>query len=238
MSTLRATNIKHELSATNQIVLGADGSIGGTLGDTLAAKAPLASPALTGTPTAPTASPGTNTTQIATTAFVLANAPASGLTLITAQSFSAASGVSVNNVFTSTYDNYRIVLQLGASSANCDIEARVRAAGADATSSVYRVAVDYLNDSASPTRTTFTAPSTTQVRITNSGTSTNMMAVIDIVRPAVTTPTALTFSALGRDCYYHGAAGVQNNTAYDGFTVYPTGGATFQGTLRVYGYQN
>jgi len=35
--------------------------------------APLASPALTGTPTAPTASNGTNTTQLATTAFVLAN---------------------------------------------------------------------------------------------------------------------------------------------------------------------
>lgn len=36
----------------------------------LNAKAPLASPALTGTPTAPTATAGTNTTQIATTAFV------------------------------------------------------------------------------------------------------------------------------------------------------------------------
>jgi len=36
----------------------------------LALKAPLASPALTGTPTAPTATAGTNTTQIATTAFV------------------------------------------------------------------------------------------------------------------------------------------------------------------------
>lgn len=39
----------------------------------LAAKAPIASPALTGTPTAPTAALGTNTTQIATTAFVRAN---------------------------------------------------------------------------------------------------------------------------------------------------------------------
>jgi hypothetical protein len=36
----------------------------------LAAKAPLASPTLTGTPAAPTATLGTNTTQIATTAFV------------------------------------------------------------------------------------------------------------------------------------------------------------------------
>lgn len=45
----------------------------------ISSKADLNSPALTGTPTAPTASAGTNTTQIATTAFVLANAIPSGL---------------------------------------------------------------------------------------------------------------------------------------------------------------
>jgi hypothetical protein len=38
----------------------------------IAAYAPLASPTLTGTPASPTAAPGTNTTQIATTAFVQA----------------------------------------------------------------------------------------------------------------------------------------------------------------------
>ncbi len=43
----------------------------------LDAKAPLASPALTGTPTAPTAEIGTSTTQIATTAYVMATAQAS-----------------------------------------------------------------------------------------------------------------------------------------------------------------
>jgi len=48
----------------------------------VAAKAPLASPALTGTPTAPTAGSGTNTTQIATTAFVAA-ATAGGVSLDT-----------------------------------------------------------------------------------------------------------------------------------------------------------
>ncbi len=40
-------------------------------------RAPIASPALTGTPTTPTATLGTNTTQIASTAFVLANIPTS-----------------------------------------------------------------------------------------------------------------------------------------------------------------
>jgi hypothetical protein len=44
----------------------------------LAAKAPLASPTLTGVPAAPTATPGTNTTQIATTAFVTAAVAAGG----------------------------------------------------------------------------------------------------------------------------------------------------------------
>jgi hypothetical protein len=48
----------------------------------IAGKADLASPALTGTPTAPTATLGTNTTQIATTAFVLANAPAAPVTSV------------------------------------------------------------------------------------------------------------------------------------------------------------
>ncbi len=49
-------------------------AIGDTSGlqSALDAKAPLASPALTGTPVAPTAAPGTNTTQIATTAYVIA----------------------------------------------------------------------------------------------------------------------------------------------------------------------
>lgn len=44
------------------------------LTDDLAAKAPSASPALTGTPTSPTASADTNTTQIATTAYVVGQA--------------------------------------------------------------------------------------------------------------------------------------------------------------------
>lgn len=49
----------------------------------LAAKAPLASPALTGVPTAPTATGGTNTTQVATTAFVAAAVGGGGGTAAT-----------------------------------------------------------------------------------------------------------------------------------------------------------
>lgn len=57
----------------DELVLGFDG-----VNTQLGLKAPLVSPALTGTPTAPTASPGTNTTQLATTAFVAAAIAALG----------------------------------------------------------------------------------------------------------------------------------------------------------------
>ena len=57
---------------------GRSGAVTLTAADISAAGgAVLASPAFTGIPTAPTATPGTNTTQIATTAFVQANPPAS-----------------------------------------------------------------------------------------------------------------------------------------------------------------
>jgi hypothetical protein len=61
-----ALDTLNELAAA----LGDDANFSSTVTNSLALKAPLASPALTGTPTAPTATGGTNTTQVATTAFV------------------------------------------------------------------------------------------------------------------------------------------------------------------------
>ena len=63
---------------TGTVTIPAGASITGYLTTATASStyAPLASPALTGTPTAPTATAGTNTTQIATTAFVAAAVPA------------------------------------------------------------------------------------------------------------------------------------------------------------------
>jgi hypothetical protein len=54
--------------------------------------APLASPALSGTPTGPTAVAGTNTTQLATTAFVMANAgtPGGAATTVQTRVFTAS----------------------------------------------------------------------------------------------------------------------------------------------------
>lgn len=65
-SSPAALNTLNELAAA----LGDDANFAMTVTNALGLKAPLASPALTGTPTAPTAALGTNTTQLANTAFV------------------------------------------------------------------------------------------------------------------------------------------------------------------------
>ena len=70
-STLNTLN---ELAAA----LNDDASFSTTVTNSIATKAPLASPALTGIPSAPTASSGTNTTQLATTAFVQAAVSGAG----------------------------------------------------------------------------------------------------------------------------------------------------------------
>lgn len=58
--------------------------------------APKASPAFTGTPTAPTATAGTNTTQIATTAFVQAAVSSSGGGTVTSVGLTVPTGLSVS----------------------------------------------------------------------------------------------------------------------------------------------
>jgi hypothetical protein len=81
-------------------------------------KANLASPTFTGTPTAPTATAGTNTTQIATTAFVLANTNANAVLLTGDQTISGIktlvnstneSRLQLTNSSTSTREVLRLI---------------------------------------------------------------------------------------------------------------------------------
>lgn len=79
-STIKATfpNINAPLTATDEELNFVDG-VTSNIQTQLDLKAPLASPALTGTPTAPTADTGTSGTQIATLDFVIATSTAASL---------------------------------------------------------------------------------------------------------------------------------------------------------------
>ena len=78
----------------------------------LAAKAPLASPSLTGTPTAPTAPSVTNSTQIATTAFVQAQKASPAFTG-TPSAPTAASGSNSTQIATTAFVQTAVAIATG-----------------------------------------------------------------------------------------------------------------------------
>jgi len=80
-------------------------------------KAPLASPALTGTPTAPTAAADTNTTQIATTAFAKAEADAAQ-SAAEATASSALSGVTAGTTAFTAVNVNSVAKQIAATTGN------------------------------------------------------------------------------------------------------------------------
>ena len=207
------------------------------LSTALAAKADLASPALTGTPTAPTAAAGTNTTQIATTAFVQS---AGGLVLIASQSFSSVFSVSVNSCFTSTYSNYLVVFRCTARSNASETLFRVRASGADAFGNDYATVRTTSTENTGPGRST--SVNTSSFYLFYGGTGAHSVTTIQVGGPALAAKTSL----LAISSTIDSAAIAQNvvaggghnlATSYDGLTFFPAAG-TFTGTLRVYGYRD
>jgi hypothetical protein len=164
-----------------------------------------------------------------------------GLTLTGSSSFTTSSSVSVNNCFSSTYENYVLLLRLSASSQSSTIAARMRVSGTDAT------AADYNWQDVSGFGGTAGAGQSTGQTSFNFGTILNTGADRYAYRWDLYGP----FASVKTMGLYEG--GYQNfqgtwltnqintlhnlSTSYDGITFYPSSG-TISGTIRVYGYKN
>ena len=151
-------------------------------------------------------------------------------------SFSGASSVSLNDVFSSTYQNYRIVWQSTNASAAA-IRMRLRVSNADDTSNVYVSAYRYEQVGGAGTGRV-TDGATTSWTITQSANQTASNASLDIFRPFETTPTYSSFMNMNRDTVdyiYMGGLIMTNSTSFTGITFYP-GSSTISGTVSIYGY--
>ena len=161
---------------------------------------------------------------------------AGGLVKVTDQSFSAASAVNVNNCFTTTYDNYRVIFSWNSASSSQDI-LRLRASGTDATTNYYASgiaslvtsnAVEYFPRSNNATSVTVSLGTTSQKFIS-----------LDLYNPAKSENTLFA----GTHVYATGAVGYViggahlTASAYDGFSLI-AGTGNMTGTVRVYGYRN
>jgi hypothetical protein len=160
----------------------------------------------------------------------------SGLTLINTTTFSAVASHSVNDVFSSTYDNYKILLRATCTSGGENLLLRFRVGGVDASGATdYKFQEIVGNNTVSGSRTT--ASSAIIGNTANTATQINS-ASVDIFSPALATATS--YQAFGISNYLSGLLKLNGGnhavaTAYDGFTILTGGSIT--GTVSVYGFK-
>jgi hypothetical protein len=156
-----------------------------------------------------------------------------------AVTFTGVNSISVNGVFTSTYANYRLVMDWRTSSSNGAITFRYRASGTDDSTSNYN-------------RRTFYLSGTLSTGVTSSGTSIPEMGYgysgeasqvfVDFTNPQATQRTlSFSYDSHGTGANtesYVTTSQFAATTSFDGFTVFQAGSNVLTGTLRVYGYRN
>lgn len=177
-----------------------------------------------------------------TQSFAGATLTGAGLDLITTQSFSAASSVSVNGCFTATYENYLLAAWY-TTSGGVDVRLRMRSSSTDNSTSNYFFAGTRTTTAASVSG--FGGASATYFQVC-SATGSSPIATsfaIHLMSPQAANRTQYSGTgagyAGGTSTYTAETMGGQfvDTTAFDGLTLYPSSG-TITGTIRVYGYRN
>jgi hypothetical protein len=159
-----------------------------------------------------------------------------GMVLLNTTSFSGVNSVSLpTNTFSSTYKNYRIIINVDSTTTGGTSTIRLRAAGVDASGSNY----DYALTERSSSVTTFSAINGVAQTSIRTGYFQNLetfQTVIDLFNPMEATYTAMQINSTR---YYgtgvnskQGSAGIDLTTAYDSLTFFNTG---ITGTYSVYG---
>ena len=168
----------------------------------------------------------------------IAPATTQGLTLINTTSFSAVASQSINDVFSATYNNYRIVCHINNTSTADGLSLRLRVSGADNTTSNYNVARVESNVSAAVNRYA-TGATSFDVNSTDDG---GLAAgfVLDLQAPFVANHTVGQISVMGQNssasyCARMGGYVFSATTSFTGYTLFP-GGGTMTGSISTYAY--
>jgi hypothetical protein len=181
----------------------------------------------------------------ASTGLKWATPDAGGLVLINTTTFTTVASQSLNSVFSSTYDNYKIILTTTALSTDLGLRLRFRAAGSDdTTANYYDIANSFGGSVIAPTGYQATAATSSLVNATGlllSATPERNSFSIEIKDPFKT----VTTKSVGLNVEQTDTVGLGINaksyllltgTSYDGFTLFTSTG-TVSGTVSVYGYK-
>jgi hypothetical protein len=150
-----------------------------------------------------------------------------------AVAFSAVNNVSLNGVFSATYDNYGLLLTVTGSTSS-SVNLRMRASGSDAATN-YNWQVINAN-STTVSGAAVTSQTSYAISDTGTGKTTADLLLFDPFKAEATNvhlrANARTINTLYMNIGQHTTA-----TSYDGFTLIAASG-TITGTVRVYGYKN
>jgi hypothetical protein len=159
-----------------------------------------------------------------------------GLTHINTTTFTGVTAVNLNNVFTSTYDNYRVELNITSGSAFAGLGLRLRLSGTDSSTTYNYANPIYTAGSSSIAYQTSSSATEIQIGFLRNSTDGNAVS-IDIFNPNKASFTTVLGEWADINATQYGSAFGSHkvSTAYDGFSLL---GATISGTVRVYGYRN
>ena len=160
-----------------------------------------------------------------------------GLVLLNTTSFSAVSSQSFNDVFSATYTNYKIVLNINTSSVLTNVFFRYRVSGADnSTGNYYYMFNGYSHTGGA---VPFTATGATQHNLGQKDGGTAMNSELNIYNPFSSTVRSNISGSMttgNTTVFYTGAWGGAFNsaTSFTGFTLIGESG-TLTGTVSIYG---
>ena len=160
-----------------------------------------------------------------------------GLTLISTTSFSAVSSVSIDSVFSATYDNYKVYLNITSFTASPSITIRMRASGTNNSSSNYRYAGVRVNAATGTVDGINSGASDTSWGLLGSGTGgTSIFASLEFLQPFATARTSYSTNAFPQGGYnYQGNGRMTVDTSYDGVS-FISDDNNIAGNINVYGY--
>jgi hypothetical protein len=158
-----------------------------------------------------------------------------GLVLVKTQTIgTAVASVTVSNAFSSTYDNYRIVIGGGVGSTAITLSLQL-----GASTTAYYGVVTYATYAA--TGTPLSAGDNNAAKWTTIGYAASglLQASFDLINPNLATWTSINAASWAAQTVAGTFNGVhQVSTAYTDFTLGVNTGTLTGGTIRVYGYNN
>jgi hypothetical protein len=163
-----------------------------------------------------------------------------GMVLLNTTSFSGVSSQSVNNVFSSTYKNYRIFINLTAITVDGSSNIKLRVGGVDAATAYnyngLQVSTSTATGDSQTAQTSFPV-----MQMDSAASGAYHVYIADLFNPfeAVQTGiifTSRSFTGSGAPLFWNYGGYHGTSSSYDGFTLTLTGSTT--GTIKVYGYND